>query len=100
YALVKLPEGGVPKADDDTDNIVDLLTLQMAGTISEWVIQVNSSGYMRFKRVLASTGAIGYTGWTAAPSVWESEHSGFNGLNLLTGIWVRQNGAHVDYQVF
>lgn len=98
-ALVKLPDEGVPRIDETTPAEVDLLTLHMTGTISEWTIQVSSDGTLRFKRVRASDGAIGYTDWGTVPTGWGSErYTVYNGRNLVLGMWLRQNGSDVDYQ--
>lgn len=100
FCLTKFPDNGVPKNSDGSTGIVDFLTLHMTGTISEWTVQVDSEGSLRFKRVRASDGAVGYTIWVVPPSTWESaDHQGYNGRTLVVGMWLRQNGADVDYQV-
>lgn len=90
--LLRLPADGIPTNEDGTEAIVDFLTLHMAGEISEWTLQANSTNEnVRWKRVRSSDGAIGYTSWFQGPS---------HGDTHLMGMWIRTSGADAEYQYF
>lgn len=84
YALVRVPDDGV--AVDTT-----IMSVSTTGTVAEWRLQVTPTGAARLRGVDANGTAVLQTGALGA---------GLNGRRTLLGIWLRQQGGDIAWQVF
>ncbi len=83
YALVHAPDEGV--AIDTT-----VLSLSTTGSIAEWRLMLTPQGYARIRGLGPNGGEI----------VNKLGNFALNGVNALLGIWLVQNGASIDWQIF
>ncbi|RZQ59841.1 hypothetical protein [Amycolatopsis suaedae] len=84
FSLLHVPDNGVPTQ-------VQLLNVWTTGTTGEWMIEAATDGSL-ILRVRDQSGI----------QLFQSGNLGFNvnGRDLLFGLWLRQVGADVEWQVF